>query len=148
MTRNVALAAIAVLSGAIFLAGCTGGGGRRPLPNIAAAPLTPGIEGNWVDHANTGVTSFFGTRFQTVATDTGNKLAEGTYQFRDQTLVELTGFSLLQQKPVAFNCALAGIDQLNCTASTGQQSILRRYDGPLPQPVADPSLAPAAFPAG
>jgi hypothetical protein len=124
--------ALVVLSTAVFLAGCSTGG-RRSLP-VAPAPVQSGIEGNWIDQAGTGITSFFGGRFQTVATDSGQKLSEGTFQYRDQVLVEITGISIIRQSPVAFNCAIAGTDQLNCTASTGQQFVLTRYTGPMPQP--------------
>jgi hypothetical protein len=127
VTRNAStLAALAVLSGAIVLAGCTGGGGRRPLPGVAAAPATSGIEGAWVDVAGTGVTNFFDGRFETYATDSGQKLSEGTYQYRDQVLVEITGISIIRQSPVAFNCSVAGAGQLNCTSSSGQQFVLTR----------------------
>jgi hypothetical protein len=143
--KNAGLgAALVVLSTAVFLAGCSMGS-RRPLPGETPAPLQTGIEGNWIDQAGTGITSFFGGRFQTVATDSGQKLSEGTFQYRDQVLVEITGISIIRQSPVAFNCAVAGADQLNCTASSGQQFVLTRYNGPMPQPVAQPA-APAAFP--
>jgi hypothetical protein len=120
------LAAVAVLSTGIIVAGCTGTGSRRPLPGVAAAPATSGIEGAWLDQAGTGVTNFFNGRFETYATDSGQKLSEGTYQFRDQVLVEITGISIIRQSPVAFNCSVASANQLNCTASSGQQFILTR----------------------
>lgn len=135
MKKNVGLvAAVAVLSTAVFVAGCTMGP-RRPLPGVTPAPMPTGIEGNWVDQAGTGITSFFSGRFTTIATDSGQKLSEGTYQHRDQVLVEITGISIIRQSPVAFNCSVASTDQLNCTSSSGQQFVLTRYNGPLPQPV-------------
>ncbi|MBO6718632.1 MAG: hypothetical protein JJ913_11805 [Rhizobiaceae bacterium] len=106
--------------------------------------MQSGIEGAWVDQAGTGITNFFNGRFETIATDSGQKLSEGTYQYRDQVLVEITGISIIRQSPVAFNCAIASTDQLNCTSSAAQQFVLTRYNGPMPQPVvANPALAPA-----
>ena len=119
-------AGVAVVAAAIVVAGCTGTGGRRPLPGVAAAPTPTGIDGAWVDQAGTGVTNFFNGRFETFATDSGQKLSEGIYQYRDQVLVEITGVSIIRQSPVAFNCSVASASQLNCTASSGQQFVLTR----------------------
>lgn len=108
------------------LAGCTTGPGPRPGP-VALAPQ--GIEGSWVDQQGTGVTNFIGGRFETYATDTGQKLSEGTYTMNDPSMAQISGFSLIQQKPVAFNCAIASPVQLACTSSTGQQFVLTRRTG-------------------
>jgi hypothetical protein len=141
------LAGVAVLSAAVFVAGCTGMGPRRPLPGVTPAPTPQGIEGNWIDQAGTGITRFFGGRFETVATDSGQKLSEGTYQHRDQVLVEISGISIIRQSPVAFNCAIAATDQLNCTAASGQQFVLTRYNGPMPQPAPTTGQPTAQTPA-
>jgi hypothetical protein len=145
MKNSGLMAGVAVLSTAVFLAGCTGM--TRRLPGVTPAPIQSGIEGAWIDQAGTGITSFSGGRFQTVATDSGQKLSEGTFQYRDQVLVEITGISIIRQSPVAFNCSIAGTEQLNCTASSGQQFVLTRYNGPMPQPpldqTADNALRPA-----
>lgn len=145
MKKSGLMAGIAVLSTAVFLAGCTGT--TRRLPGVTPAPIQTGIEGAWIDQAGTGITSFSGGRFQTVATDSGQKLSEGTFQYRDQVLVEITGISIIRQSPVAFNCSIANPNQLNCTASSGQQFVLTRYNGPMPQPpldqTADNALRPA-----
>ncbi len=144
MMKNAGIGAVvAVLSTAVLFAGCSTGG-RRSLP-VAPAPIQSGIEGNWIDQAGTGITSFFGGRFETVATDSGQKLSEGTFQYRDQVLVEITGISIIRQSPVAFNCSIAGPTQLNCTAASGQQFVLTRYNGVVPQPRVT-QAATAAFP--
>ncbi len=124
MTMKIGLGTAAtVLATGVFLAGCTSAPRRAP---TIPAPAPTGIEGAWVDQAGTGVTNFSNGRFETFATDSGQKLSEGTYQFRDQVLVEITGISIIRQSPVAFNCSIASINQLNCTASSGQQFVLTR----------------------
>lgn len=145
MKKSGLTVGMAILSTAVLLAGCTGT--TRRLPSVTPAPIQSGIEGAWIDEAGTGITSFTGGRFQTVATDSGQKLSEGTFQYRDQVLVEITGISIIRQSPVAFNCSIANPSQLNCTASSGQQFVLTRYNGPMPQPplnqTADNTLPPA-----
>lgn len=127
VSRNLAVAA--ALVAAAGLAGCqsaprdSGPGGP-----IAAAPQS-GVEGSWVDQAGTGLSTFTGGRFETIATDSQQKLSEGTYVMRSPTLVEITGISIIRQAPIAFNCALATPQQLNCTASSGQQFVLTRRVG-------------------
>ena len=120
------IAAAAGIIALAALAGCTTGPGPRPGP-VALAPQ--GVEGSWIDQQGTGVTNFTGGRFETYATDTGQKLSEGTYTMRDPVVAQISGFSLLQQKPVAFNCAVASPVQLNCTSSSGQQFVLTRRTG-------------------
>lgn len=118
------MAGIAALAA---IAGCTTGPGPGPSGPIVSAPR--GIEGSWIDQQGTGITNFTGGRFETYATDTGQKLSEGSYSMRDPMVAQITGFSLLQQKPVAFNCAVASPVQLNCTSATGQNFVLTRRTG-------------------
>ncbi len=124
---NAGVAAIAV---AALLAGCQSGPRNDPGPGgpIAAAPQQ-GIEGSWVDGTGAGLTIFTAGRFETFATDSQQKLSEGTYTMRTPTLVEISGISIIRQSPIAFNCALATPAQLNCTASSGQQFVLTRRVG-------------------
>jgi hypothetical protein len=126
-SRVSAFGAVAVA--AAVLAGCQSAPRGVPAPGpIAAAPQT-GIEGAWLDQAGTGLTTFTAGRFETVATDSAQKLSEGTYVMRSATLVEITGISIIRQSPIAFNCAMATPNQLNCTASSGQQFVLTRRVG-------------------
>lgn len=122
--RFAVAASMIMLAG---IAGCQTGGGYRSAPPVAVAPQ--GIEGSWIDQAGTGVTNFTAGHFETYATDTGQKLSEGSYTMRDAIVAEITGFSLIQQKPIAFNCAVASQNQLNCTSSSGQQFVLTRRGG-------------------
>jgi len=121
------MAAAAGFTALAALAGCTTGPGPGPSGPIAVAPR--GIEGSWIDQQGTGVTNFTAGRFETYATDTGQKLSEGTYTMRDPVLAQISGFSLLQQRPVAFNCAVASPVELKCTSATGQQFVLMRRTG-------------------
>ena len=72
------------------------------------------------------ISRFAGGVFETVATDTGNKLADGNYRYADNRTVEITVISLIRQTTTNVNCALANPSQLNCTSSTGQQFVLTR----------------------
>ena len=123
--RFLTASGLAMLVG---IAGCSMGGGYRQPGPIAVAPQS-GIEGAWIDQAGTGVTNFSGGRFETFASDTLQKLAEGNYTIRPDGVVEISGMSLIRQSPVAFNCATATPTQLNCTSSSGQQFVLTRRTG-------------------
>ena len=106
----------------VILAGCMGdGGGGSP-----SRPSQSGVEGSWIDAQGTGLSTFSGGAFQTVATDTGQKLAEGSYVANGATSVQITGTSLIRQSPISFNCLLISTSQLNCTSSAGQQFVLTR----------------------
>jgi hypothetical protein len=106
---------------ALALAGCMTGGGNPPAKRAAS-----GVEGAWIDAQGTGLSTLSGGIFQTVATDTGQKLAEGSYFVSGSTSVQITGTSLIRQQPISFNCLLISSSQLNCTSSGGQQFVLSR----------------------
>lgn len=106
------------------LAGCMSGGTGGGGPPIAAQPT--GVEGSWIDERGTGLSTLTGGKFQTVATDTGQKLADGTYTITAANSVTINGTSLIRQTQVSFNCLLANPNQLNCTSASGQQFVLTR----------------------
>ena len=58
-------------------------------------------------------------RLHDAATDTGQKLAEGSYIVAGNT-VQINGTSVIRQSPISFNCLLVSPKQLNCTSSAGQ----------------------------
>jgi hypothetical protein len=123
MTTLRTASVAATLAAAAALAGCMSGGpGGGP---IASAPT--GVEGSWIDGQRTGMSTFAGGVFSTVATDTGQKLSEGSYIVTNGTSVQINGTSLIRQTPISFNCLLVTAAQLNCTSSGGQQFILTRY---------------------
>jgi hypothetical protein len=111
------------LAAAVLLAACTTSTGPTG-PTAVAQPK--GVEGSWIDAQGTGLSTFAGGKFQTVATDTGQKLSDGTYKLAGTNAVEITGTSLIRQAPVAFNCLLVSVNQLNCTSSSGQNFVLTR----------------------
>ncbi len=110
------------MAGAVasMLAACaTSGSGQPPM---AAAPK--GVEGAWIDAKGTGLSTFASGTFTTVATDTGQKLADGSYTMTGPTSVQINGTSLIRQTAVSFNCLLVSTSQLNCTSSAGQNFVL------------------------
>lgn len=113
--------AAAVTAMATSLAGCMTGGPGGP---IATAPA--GVEGDWLSTDGVAVSRFSGGVFQTTALDTGNKLADGSYQMVDANNVSITVRSLIRQTTTSVNCALVAANQLNCTQSSGQQFVLTR----------------------
>lgn len=111
-----------IAAAALLAAGCTtsgSGGGTRV---AAASP----VEGEWVSTDGVAVSRFAGGVFSTTATDTGNKLAEGSYKIGEDKTIGIQGTSLIRQTPIAFNCLLASQTQLNCTNATGQNFTLNR----------------------
>jgi hypothetical protein len=122
LLRNTLTAGIAAAT-AVVLAACTTGGPSAP-PIGSSAPK--GVEGSWIDAQGTGLSTIAGGNFQTVATDTGQKLAEGSYVVTGATSVEINGTSLIRQSPISFNCLLVSTSQLNCTSAAGQNFVLTR----------------------
>lgn len=118
-TRNV----LAMAASVAMLAGCVAAGpdGGRPIGNAPSA-----VEGEWMSADGIAISRFSGGIFETIATDTGNKLADGNYRHADARTVEITVRSLIRQTTSNVNCALVTQTQLNCTSSTGQQFILTR----------------------
>jgi len=119
-TTSRALIATALLCSAAALGGCTTGPGG----GLSSRPQ--GVEGEWLSNDGVAVSRLNGGVFETVATDTGNKLATGSYQLIDPRNVSITGTSLIRKTPIGFNCLLASPVQLNCTITSGQQFVLNR----------------------
>lgn len=119
--------ASATLGLAMLAAACVSSPpGQTPM---ASAPV--GVDGEWISTDGVAISRFNAGAFETVATDTGSKLADGTYRMVDPRTVEITVVSRIRQTTSAVNCALVGSAQLNCTSSAGQQFVLtRRPIGP------------------
>jgi hypothetical protein len=98
----------------------TGGPGGGPAAGAS------GVEGEWLSTDGVAVSRFSGGVFQTTALDTGNKLADGSYQMVDDRTVAITVRSVIRQTTSNVNCSLVAANQLNCTQSTGQQFVLTR----------------------
>lgn len=89
-------------------------------------PVQPqGIEGQWTD-PNGIISSFTNGRFETRTSDTNSLLAEGSYRYVSDRIIEIELTSLLRQTNSRVNCAMASQSQLNCTSSTGAQFTLVR----------------------
>jgi hypothetical protein len=104
-----------------FLAGCMSSG-----PGGSPFGGAPTIEGEWLSTDGVAMSRFSGGAFETVARDTGNKLASGSYTMTDPRTVTITGTSVIKQAPISFNCALASASQLNCTSADSHQFSLIR----------------------
>lgn len=105
-----------------LLAGCqTEAPGSGPV-----ARTQSGVEGEWIGTDGVAISRFSSGSMETIATDTGNKLAQGTYRFRDARTVDISLTSLIRQTTSTVACALVTPKQLNCTSSTGQQFVLVR----------------------
>jgi hypothetical protein len=120
IARKLLSAGIAAAT-AVTVAACGTTGPREP------TTITPkGVEGSWVDAQGTGLSTFSSGSFRTVATDTGQKLADGSYTMTGGTSVAIHGTSLIRQTPISFNCLMISTSQLNCTSSSGQNFVLTR----------------------
>lgn len=134
MTKTRILGPAGTVALALVLAGCQGMGpgpgqmASRPMiqaPQMAASQ----VDGEWASTDGVAISRFSNGRFETVATDTGNRLAEGTYTDRGQGSVEITLTSLIRQTTSRVNCQMAGAGQLNCTGEAGNQFSLIRSQG-------------------
>lgn len=119
MFSAASLAALAVLGGCQMM-------DSRPA-RVAVQPA--GVDGDWISADGIAISRFNGGRFETIATDTGNKLAEGNYRYADARTVEISLRSLIRQTTTNVNCAVATPSQLNCTSADGNQFVLTRRTG-------------------
>lgn len=113
--RLIHAGAIAILAAGI--SGCVSGGPSSP---AATSP----VEGSWVD-PNGLASSFNGGVFETRTTDTGQKLADGSYKVNGNS-VEITVNSLVRKTTSNVTCLLVTPNQLNCTTSANQNFVLTR----------------------
>lgn len=114
--------AIAALSAAAMLAGCTFSGPNYP-PRVSQPT---GVDGDWVGTDGVAISNFSGGQFRSTATDTGQLLATGNYRYVSQSLIEITINSIIRQTTSKANCAVVSNRQLNCTSATGAQFTLVR----------------------
>lgn len=117
---------------ALALAGCQGVGGPPGSggPIAGTPPPSSGFDGEWVSTDGVALSRFRSGYFETLATDTGNKLAEGNYTQTGPTSVSISVTSLIRQTTTQVNCAMVTQTQLNCTSSAGSQfSLVRRGSG-------------------
>ncbi len=133
MIKTPTLASVGSVALVLALAGCQAVGPmpqrQASLPAVQAPLATPGLEGEWASTDGVAISRFSGGRFETIATDTGNRLSEGTYIDRGQGSVEISMTSLIRQTTSRVNCRLSVPGQLNCTGETGNQFSLIRSQG-------------------
>lgn len=122
--RKLAPGAV-VVAGAALLSGCLASSPGGSGPSVVT-PAPTGVEGSWLDAQGTGLSTLVAGSFSTVATDTGQKLADGSYVMTGANAITITGTSLIRQTQISFNCLLANPNQLNCTSASGQQFVLTR----------------------
>jgi hypothetical protein len=100
-------------------------------PVAVAPPPVGAAEGQWVGTDGVAMSTFANGAFTSNATDTGSKLAEGSYRYTDPQSVAITFKSLLRGTTVNANCAVVTSSQMNCTSSSGAQfSLIRRAATP------------------
>ncbi len=122
MRKIMILAAMAAVA---TLAGCQSGG-----PGPVARLQASGVEGQWVSSDGVAFSSFTAGAFETVAADTGNQLATGSYSYTGDRSVAITVNSVIRQTTTRVNCAMVTGSQLNCTSESGQQfTVVRRVTG-------------------
>lgn len=94
------------------------GGGVGVRPNFA--------DGTWGDAGGVATATLTNGQFVSVANDTGNRVAEGSYVYTGANSLSLNYFSTLRQTTIRANCLLANQTTLNCTNDAGQQFQLFR----------------------
>ncbi|MGL4404607.1 MAG: hypothetical protein ACRCT6_02535 [Notoacmeibacter sp.] len=138
-------ATIWVALAGLALAGCeisTGPVSTLPAP---VQPQQLGPQGNWIGTDGVAISTFGNGFFTTYASDTGARLAEGTYSVANGNLVQLTLRSLVRGTTSQVNCLQVQQQQLNCTAASGSQFSLVRTNR-TPPPPALPAVSGAVTP--
>lgn len=115
----VSAAGLSLLAGCVIVDTPRGGGG-------ASASFAGAADGTWADAGGVATSSLTNGRFVSVANDTGNRVAEGTYVYTGRDSIALDFFSLLRESRTRANCVLASANTLNCTNDSGQQFQLFR----------------------
>lgn len=111
----------------LALAGCQSDAPYREGGGPVASTPQDKVQGDWMSADGVAISRFSGGgTFETLATDTGNKLAQGTYRFRDPATVDIEVTSLIRNSTSSVACAVISTSQLNCTSSAGQRFVLSR----------------------
>ncbi|MHB2263886.1 hypothetical protein [Aliihoeflea sp. PC F10.4] len=135
MINKMKLAPLGSAILALTLAGCQAmgpGPGQMASRQMNQAPqmnAMGNVEGAWASTDGVAISRFSNGRFETIATDTGNRMAEGNYTYSGQDAVEINMTSLIRQTTSRVNCQIAMQGQLNCTGEAGNQFSLIRSQG-------------------
>lgn len=123
MNTKTLASVVGIVGLAALATGCTTAGPSGP---VAPAPQRTYFDGAWMSADGIAESRFAGGVFSTVATENGNRLADGSYVLTDQRTAQITVKSLIRNTTSNVTCLLATESQLNCTSSTGQTFILNR----------------------
>lgn len=127
MKLNYKHAAYAAMASALIISGCVSAPQQGSHGSAGNARNTSIVDGQWTDMQGVAISTFSGGAFQSVATDTGSKLSEGTFRQVGGNAIEISMTSLIRQTHTLVNCNLATPAQLNCTNAGGQNfSLIRR----------------------
>jgi hypothetical protein len=96
-----------------------------------APPPTSGVEGSWIDQQGVAVSTLYSGVFESIATDTNQRISQGTYTYRNANTIDLIINSLIQGTTKNATCQLVTPYQLNCTNSDGVRFVLVRHDNPV-----------------
>jgi hypothetical protein len=99
---------------------------NRPIAPAPQMSATASVDGEWLSSDGVSLSRFNNGRFETVALDTGNRLAEGSFRMMDQSNLSIDMMSLVRNTNVQVNCLMVSQGQLNCTSGTGAQFSLSR----------------------
>jgi hypothetical protein len=91
-------------------------------------PQATGVEGSWIDEQGVAVSTLYSGVFESIATDTGQRISQGTYTYRDPSTIDLTINSIIQGTTKNATCRLVTSFQLNCTNSDGVRFVLIRHN--------------------
>ena len=90
---------------------------------VAGPPI---VNGKWASADGVYTSEFSNGAFRSIANDTGNTLAEGSYIVRSETAVDLSWTSRLSGASNTAKCTKPSADVLNCNDATGNRFTLRR----------------------
>lgn len=124
--RLVKVGSMVAVAG-LIVSGCVvSGPGPTQIPSAPRVPSQTFAEGSW--QQGTVATYVFGNgTFVGTASDTGNKVADGTYRYISGDTIQISSFSTVQQKTIVANCLLvSGGSAMNCTNDTGLNFSLTR----------------------
>lgn len=116
--------AVAIGLAATLLSACVETGPRMSGPSMRSQAFA---DGNW-NQGQVANYIFSNGGFVGTAVDTGNKVAQGTYQYTSVNTIQISSYSEVQKKTIVANCLLVNTRTMNCTADTGSQfSLVRAF---------------------
>ncbi len=125
--RIVSAGSVALM---VALAGCQS---VQPISRAPVSVAPTGVDGDWIGQDRVAISTLRGGVFSSRSADTGEKLTEGTYSYKDRKTIDLNFYSLKSQKYTRASCLQVATDQMNCTLDDGTPQGTRfqlyRYSG-------------------